>query len=69
MIYERQIDLIQKKEQLGLTNLDLARVLICAPSTASAKLGGYCQLSQAERKRLMDYFKTVEGNRAVEIQA
>jgi len=66
MIYEKQVDLLEIKERLGLTNLDIARVLRCAPSTASGKLCGFCQISPEERKKLTDFFKSIEGNRVAE---
>ena len=69
MIYEKQVDLLEIKERMGLTNLDIAQVLRCAPSTASGKLCGFCQISPEERKRLLDFFKRIEAEQAIEMAA
>jgi len=52
MIYQRQTDLIERKQGLGWTNRECGNAMGCAPGVASSKLNGFIVLTDAERLRL-----------------
>jgi DNA-binding NarL/FixJ family response regulator len=52
MMYERQMDLIERKRRLGWTNREIANILNIPPNTVSCKLSGFISLSDTERHKL-----------------
>jgi hypothetical protein len=52
MIFERQMDLLERKRLLGWTNREVGNALGVAPGVASSKLNGFIILTTDERRRL-----------------
>ena len=52
MIFQRQVDLLDRKRRLNWTNREVANVLGCAPGVASSKLNGFIILTEQERHNL-----------------
>jgi hypothetical protein len=52
MIFQRQVDLLERKRLLGWTNRECGNALSVAPGVASSKLNGFIILTDNERRRL-----------------
>jgi len=52
MVYQRQLDLLDRKRRLGWTNREVGNALDVAPGVASSKLNGFILLTSEERRRL-----------------
>lgn len=60
MIYEMETDYMHKRNELGLTNRDLANAVGIKPSTLASKMSGYSPFHDDERKLLETYLAEVE---------
>jgi len=61
MIFERQVDLLERKRRLGWTNREVGNVLGTAPGVASSKLNGFIVLTSEERRVLEKAMKEAES--------
>lgn len=52
MIFQRQLDLIEKKKRFGWTNREIGNILGVAPGVASSKLNGFIILKAEERRQI-----------------
>lgn len=52
MVFQRQLDLLERKRGLGWTNREVGNVLGVAPGVASSKLNGFIVLTSEERRQL-----------------
>ena len=60
MIFQRQVDLLERKRRIGWTNREVGNALGVAPGVASSKLNGFIILNADERRRLEAVFDEVE---------
>ena len=69
MIFEKQIDLIERKKRLAWTNREIANALGIAPGVASSKLNGFIVLTAQERRRLEQAMEQAENQQRTETAA
>jgi hypothetical protein len=53
MLFERQLDLIDRKRRIRWTNREVGNALGITPGVASSKLNGFIILTDDERRRLV----------------
>jgi cyanate lyase len=52
MIFQRELQLLERKRKLGWTNREVGNALGVAPGVASSKLNGFIVFPDEERRRL-----------------
>ena len=60
MIYEKEEKYMQRRNNLKVTNRDLANAVGIKPSTLASKMSGFSPWYNEERKRIERYFEILE---------
>jgi len=60
MIYEKEEKYMQRRNNLKVTNRDLANAVGIKPSTLASKMSGFSPWHNEERKRIERYFEILE---------
>jgi len=60
MIYEKEEKYMQRRNNLKVTNRDLANAVGIKPSTLASKMSGFSPWYNEERKKLENYFEEME---------
>ena len=68
MIFQKQIDLIERKRKLGWTNREVANALGVAPGVASSKLNGFIILTSSERMIIERAFNEEEKRQESQVE-
>jgi hypothetical protein len=67
MVYQRQLDLLERKRRLNWTNREIGNAIGVAPGVASSKLNGFIVLTSEERRQLEKAMSNAEASKLTAI--
>jgi hypothetical protein len=63
MLWQRHLDLLERKKRLKWTRREIGNILNCSPSVAASKLNGFIVFTSEERTKIINAMETEEKKR------